>query len=497
MSTPEEAMFLKRMVELIIGAAESALGVQYQWGGNSLATGVDCSGLVQQAYKAAGINLPRVSADQARSGKQIGSIADAQAGDLLSWDNSSRNAGADHIAIYIGNGMMIESPRSGEAVRVVPVRPGASVTRVLGVVQAGDPMKVTLGANTDRKYATAAVTGAQVAPTATVAAANAPENVAQPGVTGGLGDDLPPNATDEQVEAYIRAHYMDVAPFLANPEIRQLAFDAARTDMAPSELAHRFQQTEYYRTHGPTSRALDELIGTDMQAAVQAIDKAKELIGDLFSRNGVDINDHQLGEVAKQAIRNGWIDLEGGVSDPAKLHDFLAFSIGATGKPLQGEAAATADNLGALARQYGITMARGTLEEWSLKIEQGQASEDSFKAYVTNMARGVWQNDADLQRALDSGITPDAYFDPYRQTIAGVLGLSPDQVDIFNDPRWKQVTQVFDPRMEGGKGGTRTMTLAETAQFARDQPEYKDTMAYKESDASTGVQLAQFLGMVK
>lgn len=41
-----------------------------------------------------------------------------QAGDLVAWDNSSRNNGADHIAIYLGGGLIAEAPRPGVALRV-------------------------------------------------------------------------------------------------------------------------------------------------------------------------------------------------------------------------------------------------------------------------------------------------------------------------------------------------------------------------------------------
>lgn len=101
----------------VIEAAKTALGVMYQWGGNSLAGGVDCSGLVQQAFAAAGISLPRISAQQAQAGQRVGLNA-LQPGDLVAWDNSSRNNGADHIAIYLGNGQIIEAPRTGLAVRI-------------------------------------------------------------------------------------------------------------------------------------------------------------------------------------------------------------------------------------------------------------------------------------------------------------------------------------------------------------------------------------------
>lgn len=105
----------------VVAEAKEYLGLPYVWGGNSKQTGVDCSGLVQQVYRSLGYELPRVSADQARSGTKVDSLAEARPGDLIAWDNSSRNNGADHIAIYLGNGKMIEAPRTGLDVRIIDV----------------------------------------------------------------------------------------------------------------------------------------------------------------------------------------------------------------------------------------------------------------------------------------------------------------------------------------------------------------------------------------
>lgn len=105
----------------VVDEARKYLGLPYVWGGTSIEKGVDCSGLVQSVYKTLGYDLPRVSADQARSGTPVASMAEARPGDLIAWDNSSRNNGADHIAIYIGGGKMIEAPRTGLDVRIVDV----------------------------------------------------------------------------------------------------------------------------------------------------------------------------------------------------------------------------------------------------------------------------------------------------------------------------------------------------------------------------------------
>jgi peptidoglycan DL-endopeptidase CwlO len=107
--------------QAVVDEAKKYLGLPYVWGGTSITSGVDCSGLVQSVYKSLGYDLPRLSADQARCGRPIPSMADAQPGDLIAWDNSSRNNGADHIAIYVGNGKMIEAAHTGTNVRLVDV----------------------------------------------------------------------------------------------------------------------------------------------------------------------------------------------------------------------------------------------------------------------------------------------------------------------------------------------------------------------------------------
>lgn len=118
--------------EQVVAKAREMVGLPYVWGGTDPQSGVDCSGLVQSVYSSFGIELPRLSADQARAGTPVASMADAKPGDLIAWDNSSRNVGADHIAIYIGNGQMIEAPRPGGKVQVVPVTaPPDYIRRVL------------------------------------------------------------------------------------------------------------------------------------------------------------------------------------------------------------------------------------------------------------------------------------------------------------------------------------------------------------------------------
>ena len=48
-------------------------------------------------------------------------MAEARPGDLVAWDNSSRNVGADHIAMYLGDGMILDAPRTGLDIRIISI----------------------------------------------------------------------------------------------------------------------------------------------------------------------------------------------------------------------------------------------------------------------------------------------------------------------------------------------------------------------------------------
>nr|WP_221333549.1 NlpC/P60 family protein [Nocardia transvalensis] len=127
------------LVETVVDRAMSQLGVTYSWGGGDEngptlgihdggvadsygdfdKVGFDCSGLMIYAFAGVGIALPHYSGYQYTMGTRV-PVDERERGDMLFWGSS----GSEHVALYLGDGTMVEAPESGDVVKVSPVREG-------------------------------------------------------------------------------------------------------------------------------------------------------------------------------------------------------------------------------------------------------------------------------------------------------------------------------------------------------------------------------------
>ncbi|HEX6524130.1 MAG TPA: NlpC/P60 family protein [Streptosporangiaceae bacterium] len=116
----------------VLQAALSRRGMPYIWGAAG-PSAFDCSGLVEWSFAQAGIAMPRVAADQALAGPAV-PVSRLAAGDLLFYHTDPTDPGyISHVALYLGNGWMIQAPQPGMSVEVVPVELGSEFAGAIQV----------------------------------------------------------------------------------------------------------------------------------------------------------------------------------------------------------------------------------------------------------------------------------------------------------------------------------------------------------------------------
>ncbi|MFI7636597.1 C40 family peptidase [Nonomuraea sp. NPDC049400] len=136
-SWPAGSFMTGEQITVALQAAASKLGRPYVWGAEGPDT-FDCSGLVQWAFARAGVRMPRVTHQQWVTGPQV-PLSQAQPGDLIFWRSDPTNPGyISHVAIYWGNGKMIQAPRTGDVVKISPVH----TRNLAGVVRVSPTMAV-------------------------------------------------------------------------------------------------------------------------------------------------------------------------------------------------------------------------------------------------------------------------------------------------------------------------------------------------------------------
>ena len=116
-------------IEYVIRRAASQQGVPYSWGGGAIngpsegveqdagKIGYDCSGFTRYAFAGVGVQIPKYSGDQYDTGRKI-APSQAKRGDLIFYGPG----GTQHVALYLGNGQMLEASSAAGRVTVSPVR---------------------------------------------------------------------------------------------------------------------------------------------------------------------------------------------------------------------------------------------------------------------------------------------------------------------------------------------------------------------------------------
>jgi len=124
---PGDNDFLRRQ---IVKTANRYIGIPYQWGGKSSRTGFDCSGLTVVVYRLNGLELPRSSKQQWKSGKPV-SRGQLSKGDLVFFATAGGRR-VSHVGIYTGDNKFLHAPGRGRKIRMSSLSNKYFQSRYLG-----------------------------------------------------------------------------------------------------------------------------------------------------------------------------------------------------------------------------------------------------------------------------------------------------------------------------------------------------------------------------
>lgn len=264
-----------------------------------------------------------------------------------------------------------------------------------------------------------------------------------------------------------------------NPEIKGLLDQATKNNWSPQQFEQAVQGSKWYTTTTPAQRDLQLAQATDPAGATEARSKAHDKVNQAATNLGVPLTPAVIA-LADQAFENGWTDDE----INRKLADLVQVN------PQGGNTGQTAVTLAALksqARSYLVPISDATLSSWVTQIQRGDVPPASFEAYLKEQAKSLFPG---MKGAIDAGVTPEQYVNPYRELAAQTLELNPQDID-FLDPKWSGAL------FQQGQDGTRTsMSLADWQNSLRRRPEYTKTRGAQTQAAALTESITKMFGKV-
>lgn len=354
------------------------------------------------------------------------------------------------------------------------------------------------------------------------------------------------NLTDDQIVAQIRQTYGYESWLLDVPELRTVLLDATRGGWDTARVQGALQATNWWKQHSDTQRQWLEEKSNDPASAAQQLRTVEGNITAEARKLGVNIGPDRIAALAETAQSNGWDSTQLSQAVEAEYHytpdssgNRAALAAAQQGKPMvdpttgrpawtgpngepgyapgdkhmpvgavqwkmpdgrtawyvphslpRGDVATDLQRFQSLAKDYMVPMSDATVNLWVQQAVSGQTDEAGFVSYLKEQAKSLFPG---MGAAIDAGITPGQYTQPYKQLAAQTLDINPESIDMM-DPKWMKAIMQVDP-----KTGARTsMSLSDWQNELRANPAYgyQNTNAARTQAYDMASQLAKGLGAI-
>lgn len=290
-----------------------------------------------------------------------------------------------------------------------------------------------------------------------------------------------PQLTPEQAKARAKELYGYLGWFVDHPEIGPILVKAAQEGWDQMRLQGELAKTSWWQNTAESARQWEALLVSDPATARRRIQETALSIKTQAAQLGVPIGDNRIFAMAVEALRMGWNEEELRLALAAELK----WRPGVI--PTAGMAKLVND-VGQIANEYLIPINDKQRFEWARRIAAGAADIEAVRQHMKNLALARFPH---LAEQLDAGLTPAEFFTPYRNVIAQLLEISPDDIDLMSE-RWAPIVSYADPVT----GHTRPMTFTEAERYARSLPEWSRTTTAWEEGTQLAETITQLFGRV-
>lgn len=422
--------------------AKKFIGTPYVWGGNSLSSGVDCSGLVQQVYKHFGISVERTTYSQIGQGKSV-KMNQLQAGDMVFFDTDPSTSGPDHVGLYLGNGKMLHAPRPGKSVEIADMTSGyyqnifMGGRRVSGIQGGGD------------------ASGTWDPSDGTAEARLSPEELAS-------------------------SYGWSYAYLNSIPELKTLFGQYVNETWSKDKFMAKVRDTEWWKTNSATMRQAANEKFTDPATYKAKLEAARVQVTQLAAKLGAAIPTSKIGKLAEQVLTLGL--------DESMLKNVLGGYIDFqnNGSTLTGMAGQYEAMIKQFAYAQGVSIDKQTIKNQAQLIGKGLATEEDFKNQIVNQAASMYPG---YTAQLQAGQTMMDIASPYIQTMADDLEIPFTNISLA-DPLIKKALNGVDT--SGKPVGMDQLTFQSTI---RSDPRWGKTKKAQDSMMQTGLKVLQDMGL--
>ncbi len=287
-------------------------------------------------------------------------------------------------------------------------------------------------------------------------------------------------APDAEVRDHVRRHFGYLSWAL---DIGELAGIVRRIAENPSGVTKEsvmgeLSNTKWWKLNGQNAATWLRRRNEDPATTQREIRDRYEELSVSAKEAGIDLPVERLWKIAEESLKWNW--------SQATLQNVL----GSEYKYDPSKPTATTKRLKQMTNDYLVPMGDTALGIWVKQIIQGTQTEESFRQYLTGMAKSMFPH---MAAALDRGDTVEQYTSVFREHAAKTLEVDPESIN-WTDPKWMKTLTSVDPKT----GERKAMDFAQFDRLLRTDPAYgyEYTKQAKDDAMSLGSALLRRMGAV-